>query len=337
MCNYVFPDMKKGYVSVIIAAYNSEQYISECLDSVCKSKYEKLDIIVIDDGSEDRTRLIVSEYAKRDNRIRLFSKENGGPSSARNLALQYCIGEFITIVDSDDYINENTIFIAVSQLGKTNSSISLYDIIMDYNGIFENLIQNDIGTCYDNITALKMSIDWKIPGLGVFRRNLFDGIAFRESNIHGDELTIRELIYKSLSVVTTNAKYYYRDNGNSISRAFSLKRFGILDNNLLVKDFLEKKGIFELCKEEFISQYIKCIVGCSSLYENNKSTLTTEEMIFSRKIIKSHIKIMRKHFSFKVIMRLPLSTSVKFIISCDYHLLMLVIKFRSILSKMVTL
>ena len=92
-------------VSVIIPVYNAEQYLKRCLDSVLAQTYQDFEIICIDDGSTDNSGAICDEYAKKDSRIRILRKENGGVSSARNAGLNIAEGEYITFIDSDDYVD----------------------------------------------------------------------------------------------------------------------------------------------------------------------------------------------------------------------------------------
>ena len=93
-------------ISVIIPVYNAEKYISDCLESVVRQTYKNLEILLIDDGSKDGSAGICQEWCKKDARIRLLQKENGGVSSARNLGLQEASGEYVTFVDADDWIGE---------------------------------------------------------------------------------------------------------------------------------------------------------------------------------------------------------------------------------------
>jgi len=91
-------------LSVIVPVYNVEAYLSRCVDSILAQTYENLEILLVDDGSKDGSGTICDEYAQRDARIRVFHKENGGQSSARNLALDAVRGEYLTFVDSDDWL-----------------------------------------------------------------------------------------------------------------------------------------------------------------------------------------------------------------------------------------
>ena len=97
----------KPVVSIIVPVYNTEKFLHRCIDSILTQTYTDFELLLIDDGSKDSSGSICDEYAEKDSRVRVFHKENGGVSSARNLGLDNAQGEWITFVDSDDYIEEN--------------------------------------------------------------------------------------------------------------------------------------------------------------------------------------------------------------------------------------
>lgn len=97
-------DTKQPLISVIIPVYNIMEYLPRCVDSVCRQTYKNLEILLVDDGSTDGTGALCDELAAKDERIRVFHKENGGSSSARNLGIAHAKGSFLGFVDSDDYI-----------------------------------------------------------------------------------------------------------------------------------------------------------------------------------------------------------------------------------------
>lgn len=99
--------MENPFISVIIPVYNIKEYLERCVQSVCAQTYGNLEILLIDDGSTDGTGQLCDELAHRDERIRVFHKENGGSSSARNLGIAQAKGDYLGFVDSDDYISEN--------------------------------------------------------------------------------------------------------------------------------------------------------------------------------------------------------------------------------------
>jgi glycosyltransferase involved in cell wall biosynthesis len=100
--------MKHVSLSVIIPVYNVEEYLERCLDSIINQSYQEMEIILVNDGSTDKSGEICARYAKTDARIQLVNKENGGLSSARNTGIEIANGDYLTFVDSDDYIDLNT-------------------------------------------------------------------------------------------------------------------------------------------------------------------------------------------------------------------------------------
>ena len=99
--------METSLISVIVPVYNIKEYLPRCVESIIDQTYRNLEILLVDDGSTDGTGVLCDELAKKDSRIRVFHKKNGGSSSARNLGLKEASGEFVAFVDSDDYIESN--------------------------------------------------------------------------------------------------------------------------------------------------------------------------------------------------------------------------------------
>lgn len=114
-------------ISVIVPVYNMEKYLERCLDSICNQSYDNLDILLVDDGSTDKSLSILYEYMKKDNRIRVFEKENGGQASARNYGLKHMIGDYVSFVDSDDYLEINCLEICVNQLNENDYDLIIFD------------------------------------------------------------------------------------------------------------------------------------------------------------------------------------------------------------------
>lgn len=99
--------MSKPTISVIVPVYNTERYLHRCIDSILTQTYTEFELLLVDDGSQDNSGTICDKYASKDARIRVFHKENGGVSSARNLGLNNASGEWVCFVDSDDFVNHS--------------------------------------------------------------------------------------------------------------------------------------------------------------------------------------------------------------------------------------
>ena len=100
--------MNRAKISVIVPVYNVESYLARCVDSILAQTYQNLEIILVNDGSRDASGSICDAYAQKDSRITVIHKENGGLSSARNAGIDAASGEYLTFVDSDDWIEPQT-------------------------------------------------------------------------------------------------------------------------------------------------------------------------------------------------------------------------------------
>lgn len=150
-------------ISIIIPIYNVEQYLPQCLDSIINQTYKNLEIILINDGSTDNSGKICDNYAKVDNRIHVFHKKNEGVSSARNLGLDKCTGDFIGFVDPDDFIELNMYEILYNEQQRTNADIvclnnadELFNIQLNNNIIAA--IPDTINTNKERFLDKKLSI-----------------------------------------------------------------------------------------------------------------------------------------------------------------------------------
>ena len=122
-------------VSIVVPIYNTEQYIPKCIESLINQTYKNLEIILIDDGSTDNSFNICKKYQKEDERIKLFHKENGGVSSARNYGIKKATGEYICFCDSDDYYSLEALTIMTDTIRDSNADLCCFG---RYGGAFEN-------------------------------------------------------------------------------------------------------------------------------------------------------------------------------------------------------
>lgn len=137
--------MKKK-ISVIIPVYNVEKYISRCIDSILNQSYNNIEIIIVNDGSIDKSGFICDEYSKKYNNIKVFHTENSGVSSARNLGIDNSEGEYITFVDPDDYIEKDMYKILYDLIIKSKSEIAMTS--------FYYIKENDVIEAEDNSNNL---------------------------------------------------------------------------------------------------------------------------------------------------------------------------------------
>lgn len=212
----------KHLISVIIPVYNVEKYLNRCLDSVINQTYRNLQIILVDDGSSDRSGLICDDYSSRDNRVVTIHKENGGVSSARNAGLDIAAGEFIGFVDSDDYLDEDMYEYLYDIISSTGSDISQCGMYSCYADHTELPRQMDYFENADNVTALRRMLESRVSNMSTtnkqYRTKLFNNIRFRNYSMLEDVLLLTEIMVVAQSMTFTNCpKYYYYRRPDSLT------------------------------------------------------------------------------------------------------------------------
>lgn len=179
----------KPLISVIVPVYNVEKYVEECLASVINQTYENLEILVIDDGSTDKSYDVCLKIAKTDSRIKLFHVENNGVSSARNLGIKYASGKYLVFLDSDDYIEPECYENLYNNLIKFNAQCSSIGYIKlkengtftDHKGSGNNIL------CLTNMETLDCAQDKNDLWVGYVWNKLFIREILLEKNITFDE------------------------------------------------------------------------------------------------------------------------------------------------------
>ena len=172
-------------ISVIVPVYKAEKYLHRCVDSILSQTFTDFELILVNDGSPDNSGAICDEYAKKDNRVRVFHKENGGVSSARNLGLDNAIGEWITFCDADDYVTPDWLM-AYSDAMVSNADLAIqgYHIIDSNRNIVKHLPSQKGNTVEDK---QKMIVSLMCQGVyGFLWVKLFKRQLIEENNIRFD-------------------------------------------------------------------------------------------------------------------------------------------------------
>lgn len=142
---------QKDLISVIVPVYNKEKYIEKCVDSIVNQTYTNLEILLIDDGSSDRSADICDSLAKKDSRIRSFRKANSGPGETRNYGISLCSGKYISFVDSDDWIETDMYERMVSAMHEHDAPLA----VCGRNMVFEDDGAIQQGFCFDSVQCFE--------------------------------------------------------------------------------------------------------------------------------------------------------------------------------------
>lgn len=218
--------MKNSLISIIIPVYNMEKYLEVCLDSVINQSYKNLEILLIDDGSTDSSAEICLEYAKRDERIKYYKKENGGLSSARNFGLDNYNGEYVGFVDSDDVIDKDMFKILYNNIKKAKADLSICEVVR-FKDEPKFVISNDC-KIYDREDVLKIILEDKIicnfAVNKLYKREIIKDIRYPIGKVQEDVGTTYKFIKNAKKIVYTSSQLYgYYSRDNSISKTLNKK------------------------------------------------------------------------------------------------------------------
>ena len=227
--------MIKEKISIIVPVYNVEAYLERCVESILKQTYTNLEILLVNDGSTDKSGELCDKLALRDHRIRVIHKENGGLSDARNRGIDEASSNLIGFIDSDDYIDEDMYETLYRQMVASKADLSMcghYDV---YHQIPEKQVAEIKTWELMPEEAIKMVMEAKILSVTavnkLYKKALFEQLRFRIGKIAEDAFIMVDLIHQCSKVVATNEKkYYYVHRENSITtQKFSLKFLNVIE------------------------------------------------------------------------------------------------------------
>ena len=245
----------KALISIIVPIYNVEKYLRQCLDSIQDQSYQNFECLLINDGSPDNSADICKEYVSKDPRFRYIEKENGGVSSARNLGLEHSKGEYITFIDSDDWVDSDYLEVLYKSLTdeKADVAVSTYkQFNMDDNNYYVHSYQRGYEKkiftgpeLIDEFIALDtFDHSYRFVCGKLVRKCLLDKIAFNEKTTLGEDMEFWLKLYLiSNKIVYVNRdSYVYRvDN---VNRHFGLEKIrSDIQQRLNFISFLAVRGI----------------------------------------------------------------------------------------------
>lgn len=271
--------LDKNYplVTVIVPVYKVEKYLGKCVDSILNQTYSNLEIILVDDGSPDNCGALCDNYAIKDKRVIVIHQENKGLSEARNAAIDIASGEYITFVDSDDWIDLNFIEYLSNLLIKEKAQIAVTSLI----NVFED------GTTQKNTNESSLIKLNKIEALScylfngyltpcacgkLYKKDLWDNIRFPAGKLFEDQFTIYKVLEKAETVIFyPNDFYFYLKREGSIGHTlFSKKSYDLYEAINIQHDYLVKK--YPLLKKDLdVAKIIWELVFINMAITSNKT------------------------------------------------------------------
>lgn len=249
-------------ISVIISAYQIEKYIENCVESIRKQSYQNLEIIIVNDGSTDKTGEILEKYERKDKRIKVINKKNEGLSEARNTALDNATGEYITFVDGDDCIHNRMLEILHSKMIEYSADISFCHLdICKEASIFCKISRIEADDCIvmNSQQALKKfygnhNINIVTACNKLFRRSLLEDIRFPKGRIHEDVATIYKIIDRADKVleIKRNLYFYIQRDDSIMNSGFTKNKEALFDSfDEMIEYFEKNEEIIPLVKRQY--------------------------------------------------------------------------------------
>lgn len=254
-------------VTIFVPVYNGEKYLNTTLTSIFNQTYKNIEVLLVDDSSTDGSKIILDEFANKDDRFKVFVKENGGMVSVSwNFIMPKINGDYVFYSSQDDIFSIDLIEKMVERQQQTNADTIHPDMefyfenkqnnkrIIGLNGN-RNIILNGKQACTE-------SLNWNIHGFTLTKTSLLKDEFFFEDAFDTDELITRKLFLRSDKVVFSEGIFFYRqDNLNAITKTFSKKNFYTLNTlfrllNLLQENNFDKKNIFN-AQISLVNRYIE--------------------------------------------------------------------------------
>ena len=214
-------------ISIVVPIYNQEKYLEKCINSLLVQTYTELEIILVDDGSTDKSGAICDVFAQKDSRIKVIHKENGGLSDARNAGIDIARGEYIGFVDSDDYVAENIYEKMYNVLAENNADMVVCNCaLIDSNN---QLIEEKKYQFIDQICSGMEIINGKfiteesyfltvVAWNKLLRKEIFSVLRYPRGRYHEDEFIFHELYSQAARVICIDDKlYFYRQAEGTIT------------------------------------------------------------------------------------------------------------------------
>ena len=289
-------------ISVIVPVYKVEKYIRRCIDSILNQTFSDFELIIVDDGSPDNCGKICDEYAKKDNRIYVIHKENGGLSDARNAGLDWAFAhsdsEWITFIDSDDWIPPKYLEALSNAVNETGCEISIcaYDETegelpaVDVNKLKTAVVNTESFFCDHNVNAV---VAWG----KLYKKEIFKDIRYPVGKLHEDEFTTYKLLFQNEHCVFVNQPlYFYFQNTDSITKSeWNPKRLDALEA------ISEQMSFFKV--NEFNNAFLyllrhinDCIINQMIAIEKSNNSENKNYYIILQKALRKNLNRCKKYY-----------------------------------------
>lgn len=277
--------MSSVSVSIIVAAYNIEDYIERCLNSIINQSFKDLEIIVVNDGSTDKTLEKIQKMADKDSRIIIIDKENGGVNSARNIGLRKAVGKYILFVDGDDWLELDAIQKLYENIEIRNLDLLLYNAYEAYDNEKKEMYTFSKNISSNYVKELLLSNITPSIWCKFIKKDCIQNIKLPTNTGYGEDLVVVcDLFSENIKIGTLNeCLYNYYQRSNSVTNNISLKILDLDKTFVLIKKLLVKKNIYDLYIKEFEFLVYKHLFMNQIINMNYRNGITKKLYSFYKK------------------------------------------------------
>ena len=277
--------MSSVSVSIIVAAYNIEDYIERCLNSIINQSFKDLEIIVVNDGSTDKTLEKIQKMADKDSRIIIIDKENGGVNSARNIGLRKAVGKYILFVDGDDWLELDAIQKLYENIEIRNLDLLLYNAYEAYDNEKKEMYTFSKNISSNYVKELLLSNITPSIWCKFIKKDCIQNIKLPTNTGYGEDLVVVcDLFSENIKIGTLNeCLYNYYQRSNSVTNNISLKILDLDKTFVLIKKLLVKKNIYDLYINEFEFLVYKHLFMNQIINMNYRNGITKKLYSFYKK------------------------------------------------------
>ena len=230
-------------ISIIVPVYNTEKYLCECVESVLAQTFDDWELIIVDDGSTDRSGTIADRYAAADRRIRVYHVDNGGLSCARNFAIAKCVGEYACFLDSDDMLHPAALKLLLHKIEQNKTDMVIACSHRGTSAQFKNSIK-----CHSNLLSALDVLESSLYQNGIilhsacgklYKTKILKGVSFTERIYYEDLDYFYRICLLCNKITVCDADiYFYRQTPGSITNVWSDKRLDVLDVTDRIEAFI---------------------------------------------------------------------------------------------------
>lgn len=286
-------------ISVIVPVYNVEQYLDKCIESLVHQTYKDIEIILVDDGSTDRSLEICHRWCQKDERIKVVHKENEGVSSARNIGLNIMKGQYVFFIDADDWIETDCLQDMIDCMSDSVDIVNCDFQVTEEPGCQYNqfsypqryglLLKEDCIADYYHLKLYTQTVWGKL-----FKKELWDEVRFQKLKYSEDTYAMFEIIEKSRNIYLLDKRYYYYLQRNGGASHYNNASY--YEDILWTLDFNYQKALVQYRDyvEKAAQDYIYIAYALLKIYVSDKERKKSFQLIRKMKKIKKEANIQER-------------------------------------------